>query len=357
LKPRSYLNSAQPPVEYPSFLVSVNGFPLDKFGKGKNEKYLRDQVSAADLFYMRDDLEKDVEIVTCHKGKTTTHKVNLKWDPSKHDVGVRWIHEPALYKPEFEMFGDIGVMELTVNHISSIMRATRDAMLSRWMHPKLSMQPRLVVNFVKPGSYAASFLVAGGVIEMVNEKPVRTLEEFRKAFIPEAILKARKSVDLHGEESGDAISKDVADKIVRKAQKGGKITVSDQDAQGLDAAHANSLVNATKDSVWTLTTDMGKLYAVHFWDTIKQQVEASSRAPYLMTAAIKKSALELGVKNLDSSVRMLHSKKTALLHQAAAKQSVAAGPELVYEDARLGGFWSEKYEGGEEEDELERDEV
>ena len=43
---------------------------------------------------------------------------------------------------EYEMFGDISVMEMTVNHISSVISNTGDPGPARWLHPDL-VQDRL----------------------------------------------------------------------------------------------------------------------------------------------------------------------------------------------------------------------
>jgi len=114
---RSFLRTADPPVEEHSFLVSVNGYKLDKFGMGLNPNYAADRVHFKDLFFMVPKLSSGVELETCFKGKTIKHKVSMDWKPD-YGRGLQWIAEPNMMgvNNDYEMFGDVSVMQMTVNH-------------------------------------------------------------------------------------------------------------------------------------------------------------------------------------------------------------------------------------------------
>jgi len=227
---RSFFHKANPPVTEGSFLVSVNGVDLDRFGMGANPAFAADLVVFPDLFFMVPDVSAGMRFQTCSGGKTISHKVSMAWSPEYND-GITYVAEPTLSGrgEAFEMFGDISVMEMTINHISAIISGTGDPGPARWLHPDYVAQPRLIVNFVRQGSYPASILWAGDAVEKVNGHKVRTLKEFHQHFIPE------------------------------------------------NASH-----------VWTLETDTGRVCALMFNKSLKEQLHNAQvmKASYLLTPSI-----------------------------------------------------------------------
>lgn len=281
---RSLFKNATPPVEDNSFLVAVNGKTLDSYGTGLNQDFVADRVYYTDLLYMVEDLSADVEIETCHGGKTTKHTASLAWSP-EYERGLRLVKEPNTegLSTAFEMFGDISIMQMTINHVSQAMEEGNPG-LYQWMHPAHIHEPRLVVNYVRPGSYAANAVSAGSAVSKVNGHPVSTLDELRKHFTPDC--------------NGD---------------------------------------------IWTLETDMGKLAAVVFNQSLHEQVSAAAamNAPYLLTPGVVSAAnargMELGFGMGDSkdTTQPLHTEKQSkskavlLGHGSSSMQPVAAGPLLV----------------------------
>jgi len=236
---RSFFNKANPPVPSGSFLVAVNGQELDRFGTGLNGKYIADRVHFLDLVHMVEDITAEVEVQACFQGKTTTHKVSMDW-LSEYDQGVRWVEEPHQNNmaSAYEMFGDMSIMEMTVNHVSAVLHNLGDPGPARWLHPDVVTQPRLMINYVKQGSYAGSVTGVGAAITNLNGHPVRTLAEFRQHFVPDG----------------------------------------------------------AKD-VWTLETDMGELVAVMFNETLINQLKEATYNgnPYLRTQGVVKAAQSLGI--------------------------------------------------------------
>merc|ERR1740117_2192159 len=226
---RSFLRTADPAVEERSFLVSVNGFPLDRFGMGLNPAYAADRVHYEDLFWMVPTFSSGAEFETCFKGKTTKHKVSMDWKPA-YGRGLQWISEPNMagVNKDFEMFGDISVMQMTVNHVSAIMQRMGPG-VSRWLRPDLVATPRLIVNYVRSGSYAGKILPIGAAVTKVNGHEVQTLQDFRDHFLPE-----------------------------------------------------------DKQKVWTMETDMGKVVALMFDKSLKDQLNQAKaqNAPYLLTPSV-----------------------------------------------------------------------
>lgn len=272
---RSFLSNAQPPVVNGSFLVSVNGRTLDSFGTALHEEYAADRVRFTDLFFMVPDLAAEMEVETCRLGATTRHAVSLAWAP-EYERGLRFVNEPYIagIASEYEMFGDISIMQMTVNHISTILASTGDPGPARWLHPDFVTEPRLIVNYVRSGSYASGVVAPGAAVSKVNGRAVRTLAELREHFQPEA----------------------------------------------------------AGDNVWTLETDMGSMAAVLFNESLAEQVARATRlnAPYLLTPGVRSAAINLGLKLGDSRMRSstaqgAHKLQQKPEHMGLVRRAAAAG--------------------------------
>lgn len=262
---RSLFHNARPPISDRSFLVSVNGHELDKFGKGHDPSYTADKVSFMDLFFMVDDLSTNVEFETCSDGKVSKHSVPLSWK-SEYERGIHHVDEPNLMGMgrAYEMFGDISVMEMTTNHISAVLSTLGDPGPARWLHPDLVATPRLIVNYVRPGSYAADVMPVGSAVSRVNGHRVHTLEEFREHLVPQ---------------TGD---------------------------------------------VWTIETDMGKLAAVKFNKSLSEQVSQaiSQSSPHLLTVGVVSAARQLGIMAQEEG-------GSASVPETGTTGSVQAGRTLI----------------------------
>jgi len=282
---RSFFLQATPPAQDRSFLVSVNGKALDSFGTGLNAEYAADRVFFSDLFFMVPDLTTDVEFETCFEGKTQQHTVSMNWKP-EYDKGIRYVTEPTVegVSSQYELFGDVAVMAMTVNHVDAILTTVGDPAPARWMHPDFVAQPRLIVNYVRSGSYASHVIPVGSAVTKVNGQEVRSLEEFGQAFVP----------------------------------KQGK--------------------------VWTIETDTGKVVAMIFNKSLGDQIQQAEfqRAPHLLTPSVVGAAEKLGFKIGAGAggVQDAAHKETAAIAvkqqhgKASTKAPVAAGPVIASRSGR-----------------------
>jgi len=101
-------------------------------------------------------------------------------------------------------------------------------------------EPRLMVIYVRPGSYVTDVLPEGAAVEKLNGKTVRTLDEWREALAPE------------------------------------------------------------EGQVWTLETDLGVVVALPFEKTLSDQLKRSVGQPYLLTKGAQAIAEKLGfIKEVD----------------------------------------------------------
>lgn len=236
---RSPFRTADPPIKEGSFLLSVNGQKLDRFGTGLNDKFVADRVTFTDLLFMVPDLSGAVDIETCFGGNALKHSVSMAWAP-EYERGLQTVDEPyiAEMSVRYEMFGGVSVMQMTVNHVSAVLSTYGDPGPARWLHPDLVDQPRLVINYVQSGSYPESIFAPGSAIAKLNGVPVHTLEEFREHFEPK---------------------------------------------NGSDE--------------WSLETDMGAIIVLDFNETLRQQLQSAvmTHSPFLLTRAVVKAAKSKGL--------------------------------------------------------------
>jgi len=184
--PTSAFRFASPPVEDRSFLTVVNGVELDSFGMGRTENFLGDPTPFESLMTLRDKVADLVEVQVCRHGNVTKHNVSMAWRP-EYDSGIRSVEEPH-FDPEsmgFEVFAGVTLMQLTVNHVLSLLEEGAHETLGRWLLPENRFRKRLVVTYVEKGTYASRVLSPGMVVETVNGKNVSTLQDFQRYFKPD----------------------------------------------------------------------------------------------------------------------------------------------------------------------------
>merc|ERR1719265_2641767 len=99
---------------------------------------------------LHDHIEDAVHVETCKNGELTDHKVSLSWQPD-YESGIRIITEPYFHEEalDYEVFADITVMEMTVNHIMELLENAPPT-LGRWLMPENMVSKRLVVTDVIP---------------------------------------------------------------------------------------------------------------------------------------------------------------------------------------------------------------
>lgn len=236
--PLSLLRFAKPPVKQHSFLVAVGKSQLDSFGMGRTPLFLGGPIPFEGLLALGKSPREPVELRSCKEGKETTHTASLSWR-KEYTPGIDKVIEP-LYAPlatEFEVFSGITLMQMTVNHLASLMNHGAPITLGRWLLPEYQLKARLIITHIEPSTYASHVLAQGMVLSTLNGHNVSTLNDFRSHFIPEG-------------------------------------------------------------SAWELETDRGLEYTVNFREAVMKQLASSMRDAgnrYLMTKTISEAAEKLGL--------------------------------------------------------------
>eukprot|EP00913_Durusdinium_trenchii_P022657 g21280.t1 len=151
-----FMSKAKPELVEGSMLLSVAGRKLDQFSKADIKDLMHGKAALEDLFYIQKDLKAEVALQSCLGGKITDHKVNTTRTP-EFNQGIVYIDEPVTdgLTHKYEIFGDVGVMAMTQNHVSEAFHRSGNPRLSRWLLPEKVTKPRLMITYVRPGSYAS----------------------------------------------------------------------------------------------------------------------------------------------------------------------------------------------------------
>ena len=128
-------------------------------------------------------------------------KSKLKLTPYQLPIDIVY----PLYQPfDYELFGGLVVMKLTINHIKLF---EQNPLLSNYLIPKNRMESKLIISSVLPGSYIQTLDVVhpSQFIEKVNGKRVKTVPEYRKALL-NPIKKGKQLLIQFGFEDGGMIT-------------------------------------------------------------------------------------------------------------------------------------------------------
>lgn len=269
---RSALYTAKPRVEARSFIMAVDGVSIDGFGTGRMEQgFLGDPLPFQSLMQIKERVEDAVELTTCRNGTISKHTVSMVSSP-EYEPGIRWVAEPQ-FEPsalDYEVFADVTVMQMTLNHVHLLMEAGVPPSYGRWLLEDNTFQPRLLITKVTAGTYASTVLAQGMVLASINGHAVSTLAEFREHFEPAGEL-------------------------------------------------------------WTLRTERGSVFVVGFAESLGQQLAAVQEGhPDLLTRAVLAVAQQKGLvqsTNQQAAAMKLAGLFSQMLQEAYAQGQASAQPQ------------------------------
>ncbi|MEX0849357.1 MAG: trypsin-like peptidase domain-containing protein [Candidatus Dependentiae bacterium] len=164
-------------VQRGDMIYEINGHRLDIYGE-MSVPWSEDKVSIID-YVSRIELGQEVPIIVYRKGErlelTTSFSQSSRLPIDRIYPG----HEPL----DYEIFGGMVVMELTLNHVHALVNYA--PCLARYGEMKNKNEPVLVVTHVFSNSRlyrSRSGINPGSTLVEVNEQPVKTLDDFRQAI-------------------------------------------------------------------------------------------------------------------------------------------------------------------------------
>jgi S1-C subfamily serine protease len=161
-------------VKRGDMVYEINGLPVDIFGE-MSVPWSEDKISIVD-FVGRLSIGEKVHMVVYRKGKRK--EFTVAFDQTSLPA-VRKVY-PGHEEIDYEVFGGMVVMQLTLNHVHGLSNAVPG--LAKHTELAAQTKPVLLITHIFPTSHAARLrsLAVGSTIHDVNGKEVGSLEEFRK---------------------------------------------------------------------------------------------------------------------------------------------------------------------------------
>lgn len=160
-------------VKRGDMVYAINDLPVDIFGE-MSVPWSEDKISIVD-FVGRLSIGEKVHMVVYRKGKRK--EFTVAFDQTSLPA-VRKVY-PGHEEIDYEIFGGMVVMQLTLNHVHGLSNAVPG--LAKHAELAAQTKPVLLITHIFPTSHAARLrsLAVGSTIHEVNGKEVQTLEEFR----------------------------------------------------------------------------------------------------------------------------------------------------------------------------------
>jgi len=163
-------------VKRGDMIYEINGHTIDGYGD-MNVVWSEDKVSIVD-YVSRLSAGKNVNLIVYRNGERKEFSIGLDRTelPAVHKV------YPGLEKIDYEVFGGMVVMPLTLNHIHHLAKFAPG--LIRFTEMKNQADPALIVTHIFPTSqlHRTRTLLVGSTLNEVNGMPVKTLDDFREAI-------------------------------------------------------------------------------------------------------------------------------------------------------------------------------
>lgn len=167
---------AQAGVERGDMIYEINGNRLDLYGE-MSVPWSEDRISIVD-YVSRLSLGQDVNLVIYRNG--TRKNLTITFSEGLLPA-IRKVY-PGFEDVDYEVFGGMVVMPLTVNHINGMAKSVPG--LTRYTEMKYQKEPRLIITHVFPTSqlYRTRSVSVGATINTINGVPIHTLEDFRETI-------------------------------------------------------------------------------------------------------------------------------------------------------------------------------
>ncbi|MDQ5890786.1 MAG: serine protease Do [Candidatus Dependentiae bacterium] len=163
-------------------IYEVNGYELDCYGEVEVSWATDSRVSVMDLLN-RYNIGDTIHLVVYRRGERKECSIVLD---DSFILPVRRLF-PDFEKVEYEIFAGMVILPLSINVINALLEYDNSlaTILTRYARPDAQYEPALIITHIFPDSPAkdAKLLDAGLIIDTINNRPVRTLNDFRAAVL------------------------------------------------------------------------------------------------------------------------------------------------------------------------------
>lgn len=157
-------------------IYEINGYPIDMYGE-MTVPWSEDKISIID-YVSRLTVGEDLRLVVYRAGKRKEFKVTF----SLAELPIIHRIYPGYEPIDYEVFGGMVVMPLTLNHIQLL--GPNATGLAKFAELGKQTEPVLVITHIFPSSqvHRTRTLLVGNTLNEVNGVKVRTLEDYRQAL-------------------------------------------------------------------------------------------------------------------------------------------------------------------------------
>lgn len=163
-------------VKRGDMIYEIDGHHLDIFGE-MVAPWSEDKISLMD-YVNRLSVGQEVQLVVYREGERK--EITMQFSQSTLPA-IRRVY-PGFEDIDYEVFGGMVVMELTINHIQILASAASG--LTKYAEMKNQGGAALIITHIFPNSqlYRSRALAVGSTINEINDRPVHTLADFRKVI-------------------------------------------------------------------------------------------------------------------------------------------------------------------------------
>lgn len=163
-------------VQRGDMIYEINGHRLDVYGE-MNVPWSEDKISIID-YVCRLAIGEDVRLIVYRNGQRKELSVKFSQAELPPITKIYPGYEPI----DYEVFGGMVVMQLTINHIQGMRKGIQG--LGRYAEMKNQKHPVLLITHIFPTSelYKTRSVTMGATLNEVNGVPVHTLQDLRKSL-------------------------------------------------------------------------------------------------------------------------------------------------------------------------------
>ncbi|MCA9769927.1 trypsin-like peptidase domain-containing protein [Candidatus Dependentiae bacterium] len=163
-------------VQSGDMIYEIDGHKLDIYGDMQVDWFF-DKVSLID-YVARLAIGQTVNLVLYRNGERKELEVDFDYS---QDLPIRHIY-PGYDKIDYRVFGGMVIMPLSLNHVAIFEKHAPG--LQRYCKLKNQVEPRLIIThiFSNTALHLSRTIAPGVVINKINDKQVKTLEDFDQAL-------------------------------------------------------------------------------------------------------------------------------------------------------------------------------
>merc|ERR1711871_1175939 len=179
-------------------LCKIDNFDIDNFSECKVD-WNMEKVPLTSIIERKKVGEK-IRMTFWSESKNKIVEIPVRIKSSKDIYSIRNKY-PFFENIEWEIFGGMVMVELTLNHIENI------PSLFNYLQPEKRNKKKIIITQIYPGSILSKSLILlpGNIIKKINNIEINTINDFRKAIKKPILKNSKKYIKIESENKKIAI--------------------------------------------------------------------------------------------------------------------------------------------------------